>query len=97
MAKIDKDFLIGFVEVASSFYLIEQENNRIVHGFKIISKLDLNLLEAIRTELHIKTKITYSSLQNCYMIDTTNSRAIENLIKYFHNAFIGMKSVEYKI
>ena len=31
------------------------------------------------------------------MVDTTNSRAIENLIKYFHNAFRGMKSVEYTI
>ena len=38
LAEIDKASLIGFVEVASSFYLIEQANNRIVHGFKLVSK-----------------------------------------------------------
>ena len=31
------------------------------------------------------------------MLDTTNSRTIENLIAYFKDNFVGMKSVEYKI
>jgi hypothetical protein len=31
------------------------------------------------------------------MLDTTNSRAIENIIKYFYNTMKGMKAVEYKI
>ena len=30
-------------------------------------------------------------------MDTTNSRAIENIIAYFRNNLIGMKSPEYKI
>jgi hypothetical protein len=30
-------------------------------------------------------------------LDTTNSRAIENIVTYFKNNLIGMKSPEYKI
>ena len=30
-------------------------------------------------------------------MDTTNSRAIKNIINYFKDNLIGMKSVEYKI
>jgi hypothetical protein len=30
-------------------------------------------------------------------LDTTNSRAIENIINYFKDSLIGMKSPEYKI
>ena len=31
------------------------------------------------------------------MLDTTNSRTIENIIAYFKENLVGMKSVEYKI
>ena len=31
------------------------------------------------------------------MIDTTNSRAIDNVSKYFFNTMKGMKGVEYRI
>ena len=31
------------------------------------------------------------------MIDTTNSRSIENLIQYFQRSMKGMKSVEFRI
>lgn len=31
------------------------------------------------------------------MLDTTNSRAIENIIRYFDSSMKGMKSVEYRI
>lgn len=69
----------------------------IVHGFAISQKLDPICLEAIRIILHIKTKVVLKKKHNCYMLDTTNSKAIENIIKYFDRSLKGMKSVEYRI
>jgi hypothetical protein len=47
--------------------------------------------------LHISTSVKYKSKYNHYILDTTNSRAIENIIEYFHNTMKGMKAVEYQI
>jgi hypothetical protein len=68
-----------------------------VHGFGISQKLDKLVLNGIRILLHIPTVIRYKEKQNNYILDTTNSRAVENLISYFYDNLVGMKSVEYKI
>lgn len=94
---ISKSWLIGFVEAEGSFYLVTKDANRIVHGFGITQKLDRVVLEGIRHILHISTKVVYKEKYNHHMIDTTNSRAINNVSKYFFNTMKGMKSVEYKI
>lgn len=127
---MSKAWLIGFVEAAGSFYLVNKSKSivsslekgeialalkeektstskalacpfstqsHIVHGFGISKKLDPICLEAIRILLHIKTKVVFKIKDNCYMLDTTNSRAIENIIKYFDSSMKGMKSVEYRI
>jgi hypothetical protein len=54
-------------------------------------------LQSIGLILHISTKVKYKSNYNHYILDTTNSRAIENIIDYFKNTMKGMKSVEYRI
>ncbi|GAB2626279.1 hypothetical protein G6F46_000074 [Rhizopus delemar] len=77
--------------------LVTKDANRIVHGFGITQKLDRVVLEGIRHILHISTKVVYKEKYNHHMIDTTNSRAINNVSKYFFNTMKGMKSVEYKI
>lgn len=94
---ISKSWLIGFVEAEGSFYLVKKDQNRIVHGFGITQKLDRVVLEGIRHILHISTKVIYKEKFNYYMIDTTNSRAIENVSEYFLNTMKGMKGVEYRI
>ena len=96
---ISKPWLSGFIEGEGSFYLATKDSktNRIVHGFGITQKLDKIVLESICKILHIKTAVKFKEKHNYYMLDTTNSRAIENLIKYFKDNFVGMKSVEYKI
>jgi Cytochrome C and Quinol oxidase polypeptide I/LAGLIDADG endonuclease len=96
-AVIYKPWLIGFIEAEGSFYLVSKSSNRIVHGFGITQKLDRIVLEAIRQFLHISTKVVYKEKYNYYILDTTNSRAIENISKYFYNTMKGMKSVEYRI
>jgi hypothetical protein len=90
---ISKAWLIGFTEAEGSFYLVNKSTNRIVHGFEITQKLDLIVLSAIGYILGIKTsyKKTYNT------IVTTNSRSIENIIKYYNNTMKGMKAFEFRV
>jgi len=94
---ISKPWLVGFVEAEGSFYLVNKDINRIVHGFGITQKLDKVVLEGIRQILHISTKVVYKEKYNYYMLDTTNSRAIKNISDYFLSTMKGIKGVEYKI
>jgi hypothetical protein len=88
---------VGFIEAEGSFYLVNKTSTRVVHGFGITQKLDRIVLEGIRIILHIKTAVRYKELYNHYILDTTNSRAIENIIDFFKNTMKGVKSLEYRI
>lgn len=94
---ISKSWLVGFIEAEGSFYLVSKTPTRIVHGFGLTQKLDKIVLEAIGIKLHIKTQVRYKELHNHYILDTTNSRAIENIIDFFKNTMKGVKSLEYRI
>ncbi|RYE15252.1 MAG: hypothetical protein EOP34_03935 [Rickettsiales bacterium] len=87
----------GFIEGEGSFYLVNKDKNRIAHGFGMSQKLDFIVLECIKTLLHIKTSVIYKENHNYFMLDTTNSKAVENIIKYFKDNLVAMKNVEYKI
>lgn len=92
-----KPWIIGFIEAEGSFYLTLKESSRIVHGFGISQKLDSHVLKAIGLTLHIPNFVGFKEKHNYYILDTTNSRAIENCIHYFKNTMKGVKSLEYKI
>jgi hypothetical protein len=47
--------------------------------------------------LHIKNPVRFKELHNYYILDTTNSRAVENIIFFFKNRMKGVKSLEYRI
>lgn len=94
---ITKSWLVGFIEAEGTFYLTKKDGVRIVHGFGITQKLDRIVLEGIRILLHINNEVRYKELYNHHILDTTNSRAIENIIVYFNNTFKGVKSLEYRI
>ena len=94
---ISKSWLIGFIEAEGSFYLTNKDSNRIVHGFGLTQKLDKIVLEGIGFMLHINNPVRYKELHNHYILDTTNSRAIENIIVFFKDTMKGVKSLEYKI
>jgi LAGLIDADG endonuclease len=91
-----KAWLVGFTEAEGSFYLVNKSTNRLVHGFEITQKLDKIVLIAIKHILGITTKVKVTKL-GIFSIVTTNSRAIENIIKYFKNSMKGMKALEYRI
>ncbi len=92
-----KNWLVGFIEAEGSFYLTNNDSNRIVHGFGLTQKLDKVVLEGIAIMLHIKNPVRFKELHNYYLLDTTNSRAVENIIFFFKNRMKGVKSLEYRI
>jgi LAGLIDADG endonuclease len=92
-----KSWLVGFIEAEGSFYLTNKDSNRIVHGFGLTQKLDKIVLEGIAIMLHITNGVRYKELHNHYILDTTNSRAVENIIIFFRNTMKGVKSLEYRI
>jgi len=94
---MSKPWIVGFVEAEGSFYLVSKDSKRIVHGFGLTQKLDNIVLESIKLLLHISTSVKYKEKHNYYSLDTTNSRAIENIIVYFKDTMKGVKSLEYKI
>ena len=93
---MSKPWLIGFTEAEGSFYLVAKSSDRLVHAFEITQKLDKIVLLAIKYILGISTNIKVSKTGSFSLV-TTNSRAIENIIKYFRNTMKGMKSLEYRI
>jgi hypothetical protein len=94
---MSKSWLVGFIEAEGSFYLTSKDSNRIVHGFGLSQKLDKIVLEGIGLMLHIKNPVRFKELHNYYILDTTNSRAIENIIVFFKDTMKGVKSLEYRI
>ena len=94
---MSKPWLVGFIEAEGSFYLTNKDSNRIIHGFGLTQKLDEIVLQAIGLILHISNPVRYKEIHNHYILDTTNSRAIENIIIYFKDTMKGVKSLEYRI
>jgi hypothetical protein len=90
-----KYWLIGFTEAEGSFYLVDESDQHIVHGFSITAQ-NLIVLNYIAQILKIKTKVRYNKA-GFFILDTTNSRAIENIIDFFDSSMKGMKALEYKI
>lgn len=94
---MSKSWLVGFIEAEGSFYLTNKDTSRIVHGFGLTQKLDKIVLEGIGLMLHISNPVRFKELHNHYILDTTNSRAIENIIVFFKDTMKGVKSLEYRI
>lgn len=92
-----KPWVVGFTEAEGSFYLVSKDSKRIVHGFGITPKLDSVVLESIRLLLHVPSRVKYKEMYNHHILDTTNSRCIENIIYYYQDTLKGIKSLEYKI
>ena len=94
---IDDDWLTGFCEAEASWYLVSKEPERIVPAFGISQKKDKHILEAIRKKFKIVSKVKLNKKQGCWMLDTTNRRAIENIRIFFKGRLKSVKSLEFKL
>lgn len=91
------DWLVGFWEAEGSFYILKKDENRYVHAAGLTQKLDNFILEIIRQKFKIVSKVRYREKYNFYILETTNSRSIENIISFFSKKLKGVKSLEFKI
>jgi len=80
------NWLIGFCETKNLF--VERQNFRLIIQEK-------KILEIIRKKLKIVSQVKLRD--DNYILETTNSRSLENIEKFFKNKFIGIKSFEYKL
>lgn len=105
---LTKNWLVGFIEAEGSFFYTKKslsnksEYGRLVHSFGLTQKLDPIILYSIKHLLHITNKVIYKSNHNYYILETSNSRSINYIIKYFitndhKNLFKGMKSFEFNL
>ena len=78
---MSKSWFVGFIEAEGSFYLTNKYSNIIVHGFGFTQKLDKVVLDGIGIMLHISNPVRFKELH--YILDTTNSRAIDNIILFY--------------
>jgi hypothetical protein len=93
---MSKAWLVGFTEALGRFNLVLKSSSKLVHAFEITQTLDKIVLVAIKHILGISTNVILKKPEY-YTIVTTNSRAIENIIKYYKNTMKGIKSVEFRI
>ena len=92
------EWIYGFTEAEASFFIVNKNKsvNRMNHSFGITQKLDKIILDFLQKKFHISSKVLHTK-KNIYRLETTNSRSIEKIQKFFLNKLKGMKSVEYKI
>ena len=64
---------------------------------KIILKLDKLILETIREKFKISSRVQYKIKHNYHSLSTSNSRSIENVVTFFKNKLLGIKSLEFRI
>jgi hypothetical protein len=94
MIIISKFWLVGFTEAKGSFYLYKKDEGRIAHAFEITQKIeDWFIIKAIALVLNATfiTKKTYTSIK------AESNASIPNIINYFSNTMMGMKSLEFRI
>nr|YP_002122388.1 putative endonuclease [Candida neerlandica]ABX89439.1 putative endonuclease [Candida neerlandica] len=96
--KISKSWLTGFIEAKGRF-IINKDRDRYIHIFSI-SSLDPIIIYSIKYIFHINAKVKHKEIFN--MIETANSRNINNIIRYFiksnnKNIFYGIKSYEFNL
>lgn len=93
MSVMSKPWLIGFTEAEGSFFIRKKDTNRYTHRFTITQKLDTIVLIAISYILNIPLK----EYKSYYAVHTMKLSNIANIINFYSNTMIGMKSLEYRI
>ena len=68
-----------------------------VHGAGWIQNSEKNLLELLRQRFKIVQKAKHHVKKKAWLLDTTQSGAVEALIDFFNGKFKGMKAVEFSM
>lgn len=89
-------WLAGFIEAEGCFGIYAYPN-RISIDFTISQKLDKNLLILIKGILHFPSNVNYNKSQNMYVLYSSNSRVMTDMVDIFRGKFYGMKSLEFKL
>ena len=89
-------WLAGFIEAEGSFGLYTYPD-RVSIDFTIVQKLDRLLLVLIKRVLHFPSKVNYSKTRNIYVLYTSNTRVLDDMVDIFRGKFYGMKSLEFKL
>ena len=89
-------WLAGFTEAEGNFG-VYPDRGRYNIEFTLVQKLDKLLLQLIKRFLHIPSNVNYNKTNNIYVLNTKNSRSIENIINIFNSKFKGVKSLEFKL
>lgn len=86
-----KIWLVGFIQGDGSFYN-RKDGNRIIPEFNIAQKYDKIILEAIRLQLGIKSKILVRKCGTIYVLQTKSKKSIKTIYGFFHNSEIQLMS-----
>ena len=89
-------WLAGFIE-AEGHLGVYTYPKRITIDFTIVQKLDQFLLFLIKRTLHIPSNVNYNKSRNIYVLSSSNSRVINDIIDTFRGKLHGMKSLEFKL
>lgn len=94
-----KSWVVGFIEAEGSFHIIERrERSTLEHGFNVVQKLDIPILQNIKQILNINAKVftpTKSYIGSKSILSTRRIEDIKFLIEYFNNTMVGVKHIEF--
>ena len=92
------EWIYGFSENEASFFIVNKDKavNRMCHCFGMTQKLDKIIPDFLKKKFHIPSKVVYTK-RKIYKLETSNSRSIKYIQKFFLNKLKGIKSLEYKI
>ena len=92
-------WLIGFIEAEGYFSIYKTKHYQDVACFEISQSNNFNIIEAIKIYFEITSKV-YKDKTNNFIIKTTSSKCIQNVINKLHKTPIklqGLKKVNYLI
>lgn len=90
------NWLIGFIESQNVFFLHTNNEKYFIRFSLVFREPNILLLQLIKRLLHISNTI-YSTSNSYYVLTTSNSRSILNIVNYFKDQFKGMRSLEFKL
>lgn len=89
-----KSWLVGFIEAEDSFHIIERRSRgTLEHGFNVVQKRDVPILEHIRTMLNISANTHEGRIKS--IIATRRFDNLMYISKYLDNTMVGVKHDEF--